>query len=242
MLVCEAPELVSWRPDFSSSEQPDPSWTKLVCGGEEICNTLEAADWTDTWAVQVEVCAQCGYVGCSSGGWVHVSRLGGHLLWTPAEIDPRDDDGAWEYRPPGYLEEQGAVAIAIDQWERWRASLRDLPAAAAFEPTRRGDLRRAWQQPERFDLLAAESETTEEAAANLRAVADWLAVVDVPVEGELVRAAAIGAPVETLFVDVPDTFDRPQLREWRPYAVVDGRLAPAFDGGWTIDPAPIATS
>ena len=117
-----------------------------------------------------------------------------------------------------------------------------MPAAAAFEPTRRGDLDRAWQQPERFDLLAAESETTEEAAAHLRAVADWLAVADELVEGELVRVAAIEARLETLYVDVRDTFDRPQLREWRPYSVADGGLAPAFEGGWTIDPAPIATS
>ena len=242
MLVCEAPELVSWRPDFSSSGQADPSWTKLVCGGEEICNTLEGANWTDTWAVQVEVCRECGYVGCSSGGWVHVSRLGGHLLWTPAEIDLDDQDADWEYRPPTYLRDQGAVAIPIDRWDRWRSSFRDLPAAPAFQPTRRGDLGRAWQQPERFDLLAAESETMEEAAVHLRAVADWLAVGDLPVEGELVHAAALGARLETLYVDVPDAFDRPQLREWRPYAVAEGGLAPAFDGGWTIDPAPIATS
>jgi hypothetical protein len=41
----------------------------------------------------------------------------------------------------------------------------------------------------------------------LRVVADWLAVAEEVVEAELVRSAR----VETLYVDVPDTFDRPQL-------------------------------
>src|SRR5437764_5581258 len=90
MLVCEAPELVPWRPDFSTSGQDDPDWTKLVCGGIELCNTLEAANWTDEWAVQVDVCDACGYIHCRSGGWVHVSRLGSHVLWTPPDIAPHE--------------------------------------------------------------------------------------------------------------------------------------------------------
>jgi hypothetical protein len=242
MLVCETPELVTWRPDFSSSGQADPRWTKLVCDEEELCDSLEVANWTDSSAVQVEVCPQCGVVGCSSGGWVRVSRLGRHLLWTPAEIDPGDRDVEWEYRPPSYLRDHGAVAIPIEHWERWRVSFAGMPSADAFHPTRRGDLRRAWQQPERFALLAAGRDTTEEAAAHLRAVAEWLGAADVPVEGALVQATAVGARLEILYVDVLDTFDRPQLREWRPYAVGDGGLAPAFGDGWTIEPAPITTS
>ena len=231
MLVCEAPELVSWRPDFSTSGQHDPDSTKLVCGGVELCNTLEAPNWTEL-VVQVMVCEACGYVGCSSGGWVRVSRIGGHLLWTAS-----DDEDA---RPPAYLRAHGAVAIPIERWEQWRHRIRGLPAAADFRPARRGDLRRAWGRPERFELLAAESETTEEAARHLRAVTEWLAVGEASVAAELVRAAATGTRIETLYLDVPDTFDRPQLQEWQAYAAVDGRLAPAFGSGWTIEPAPIS--
>jgi hypothetical protein len=238
-LVCDAPELVRWRPDFSNSEQDDPDWTKLVCGDVELCNTLEAANWTDEWAVQVEVCAECGYVHCSSGGWVHVSRLGRHLLWTPAEVDPEDEYAVSEYRPPDYLRRHCAVAIPVDAWEHWRGSIAELPRPASFRPARRRHLRRAWARPERFDLLAAEREATNDAAAHLRAVAEWLELGDAPVDAELVPAEAVGARLETLYIDVPDTFDRPQLREWRPYAVADGRLAPAFSGGWTIEPLPI---
>jgi hypothetical protein len=29
MLVCDAPELVQWRPDLSTSGHDDPDWTKL---------------------------------------------------------------------------------------------------------------------------------------------------------------------------------------------------------------------
>jgi hypothetical protein len=71
-----------------------------------------------------------------------------------------------------------------------------------------------------------------------RAAAGFASRGSAPVEGELVRAAA----VDTLYVDVPDTFDRPQLREWQAYAVADGHLAPAFGGGWAIDPSPIRSS
>ena len=240
MLVCEAPELVPWRPDFSTSGQDDPDWTKLVCGGIELCNTLEAANWTDEWAVQVDVCDACGYIHCRSGGWVHVSRLGSHVLWTPPDIAPHEYRVS-RNRPPGYLRRHGAVAIPVEQWERWRESIAPLPAAAGFQRARRDDLRRAWGRPERFELLAAETDSTEDAAARLRAVADWLADGDAPAEGELVRGAAVGARVEIVYIDVPDTFDRPELEEWRAYALVDGRLAPAF-GDWTLDPAPIPRS
>jgi len=146
-----------------------------------------------------------------------------------------------EERPPGYLRRHGAVAIPVEQWERWRESIAPLPAAAGFQRARRDDLRRAWGRPERFELLAAETDSTEDAAARLRAVADWLADGDAPAEGELVRGAAVGARVEIVYIDVPDTFDRPELEEWRAYALVDGRLAPAF-GDWTLDPAPIPRS
>jgi hypothetical protein len=195
-----------------------------VCEGIELCNTLEAANWSDEWGGQVDVCDACGYIHCRSGGWVpHEYRVS-------------------RYRPPAYLRWQGAVAIPVEQWERWRESIARLPAAADFQPAHRDDLRRAWGRPERFELLAAEIDSTEDAAVRLDSVSKWLGVADAPVEGELVRAAAIGARIETLYIDVPDTFDRPKLEEWRPYALVDGRLAPAFGGGWMLDPAPIPDS
>jgi hypothetical protein len=59
------------------------------------------------------------------------------------------------------------------------------------------------------------------------------------VEGDLVRADDIGARVELLYGDVHDTFDRPHLREWPAFARRGDRVAPAFDGGWTLDPLPI---
>lgn len=87
MLVCENADFDPWRPNFSSSEQPSPFWTKLICGGEQLANGLEDVDWFDEPAVQVELCESCGFGGCSSGGYVHVSRIGRHVLWTAPHVD-----------------------------------------------------------------------------------------------------------------------------------------------------------
>jgi hypothetical protein len=76
MLVCDAPEFVAWRPDFSSSGQTDPHWTRLVCKGEQLSNALDFVDWLDDeLGTQVVLCEACGYTGCEFGGYVYVSRL-----------------------------------------------------------------------------------------------------------------------------------------------------------------------
>lgn len=66
MLVCEEPELVRWQPNFSSSVQASPLWTRLVCDGLEICNTMEGSHWADPRLVQVIVCEECGHPGCAT--------------------------------------------------------------------------------------------------------------------------------------------------------------------------------
>src|SRR5919201_6740045 len=101
VLVCTAPEFLAWRPDFSSTEQASPHWTRVVCGGEQLTNALNAVDWLNGEpAVQVELCESCGFAGCESGGYVHVSRLNSHVLWTPPHIDVNPSGGteAWRSR------------------------------------------------------------------------------------------------------------------------------------------------
>src|SRR5688500_17319503 len=86
MLLCDAPEFERWKPDFSSSGQESPDWTRVTCAGELVTNALEWIDWEDL-PVQAVLCEQCGVTGCELGGRVQLSRLGDHVLWTAPEID-----------------------------------------------------------------------------------------------------------------------------------------------------------
>src|SRR5262245_3369260 len=91
MLFCEEIHLDVWRPDFSSSGQSSPMWTRVTCLGNVLCNSLEWVQWEEN-PVQVVVCDSCGHEGCSSGGYAHLSRLHDWLVWTRPEIDEGD---AW---------------------------------------------------------------------------------------------------------------------------------------------------
>jgi hypothetical protein len=256
VLVCVEPEFVAWRPDFSSSEQASPHWTRVLCGEVELTNAINAVDWLDRErAVQVELCESCGFVGCASGGYVHVSRLESHVLWTPAHIDLSDPfEGSW-YRPSVAVSGHGGVAIAVADWEAWRQQFPALPPAVEFPPTLRRDLLAAWRgeaqifgqfdsQDDLVELararaIAADPSSLEDALAQFEAVALWLQLEpDAPVEGALVRGAVRGARIETLYLDVPDTFDRDALREWRATALVNDRVTAVFSGELVLAPAP----
>jgi hypothetical protein len=255
VLFCADPEFVAWRPDFSSSEQASPHWTRLVCGGVQLTNAINAVDWLDEEpAVQVELCESCGWAGCASGGYVHVSRLESHLLWTPPHIDLDDPFEASYYRPSDPVRQHGGVAIAVEDWEAWRRQFPGLPPATDFAPTLRRDLLAAWRGEAQifgqFDspddlvelarqrVVAADPSSVEDALAQLDAVASWLQrEPDAPVDGALVDAPD-GAGVETLYLDVPDTFDRDVLREWRATASIDGRRTPVFGGSLVLVPPP----
>jgi hypothetical protein len=79
----------------------------------------------------------------------------------------------------------------------------------------------------------------EVALAGFEQVADWLSTKsDASVQGELVNVSGEGISVETIYFDVPDTFDRPVLREWRPTAHVTGALSPVFGGELVLVPPP----
>src|SRR5438128_267339 len=146
----------------------------------------------------------------AAGGWVHVSRLGRHVLWTPLELEHEDDLRAREYTPPAYLREHGALAVPVIDWDGWRERIPTMPQAAELPTTHRRELLRAWKPPG-FDPFERENSAVS-------AIADWLAV-DAPVDADLVRADEIGAQVELLYGDVHDTFDRQHLRDWQAFAL-----------------------
>jgi hypothetical protein len=255
MLVCVTPELVPWQPNFSSSGQSDPDWTRLVCGGIELSNAVSWVDWLEEPAVQVQLCESCGISGCESGGYVHVSRLGRYLLWTQPHIDASDAVEAYQYRASNAVREHGAVAISVDDWSQWRDRLTGLPRPEGFPTATRRDLLDAWQAEApgfgRWDhpdqllslvrewAVAAEPSETGEALQCLEALVQWFrAEPDAAVEGELVLVGDGELTVETLYLDVPDTFDRPALLEWTALARHDGRVTPVFGGELVLVPEP----
>jgi hypothetical protein len=255
MLVCKTPEFVQWQPDFSSSEQENPEWTKLLCGDVELSNAITWIDWFYDPAVQVVLCESCGTAGCQSGGYVHVSRLGKHLLWTQPHVDQGDTFKAYEYRASQALKEHGAIAIPVDEWIAWRERLPDLPAPDRFPKTTRRDLLGAWQAeaplfgrwdcPDQLLALARERAVAgdplepSESLEDLETVVRWFgADPGAPVEGELVPVGNREWNVATIYFDVPDTFDRPVLREWAALARRDGRVTPVFGNELVLAPEP----
>ena len=256
MLVCTAPEFLAWRPDFSSTEQASPHWTRVVCGGEQLTNALNAVDWlNEETAVQVELCESCGFAGCESGGYVHVSRLNSHVLWTPPHIDVNDPFDSYQYRASEPVRRHGGVAIQVDEWRAWRRKFAALPRAEAFPRTARRDLLAAWrgqapifgqfESPDdlvelvRKRAVAADPSSLDKALVQLETLASWLAAdPDAPVEGALVLASAEDAVAETIYFDVPDTFHRDVLRKWRATARVGEAITPVFGGELVLVPAP----
>ncbi len=142
MLVCHDPELVAWRPDFSSSGQSDPDWTLVRCRGERLTNALNWVEWSEN-PVQVELCEECGVDGCAAGGYVHVSRHEDDLLWTAPHVDTDDEFELHQYAPSVAILRHGAVVIPVAVWESWRERF-NLPPAQAFPAAEPRDCEAAW--------------------------------------------------------------------------------------------------
>src|SRR5262249_49780175 len=143
VLNCEKADLVPWTPDFSSSGQRSPRWTKLVCEGVELCNSIEWAEWGEN-PVQVQICDECGTPMCASGGYVHVSRLGNDLLWTPPTLQDLDERDAAAHAASYAVRKKGALLIPGASWAEWRRRFSSLPSFDTFPETRRIDLAQAW--------------------------------------------------------------------------------------------------
>ena len=255
MLICDTPEFVQWQPNFSSSGQENPHWTKLICAGVELSNAIGWVDWFDEPAVQVQLCESCGTAGCDSGGYVHVTRLGKHLLWTEPQIDSGDTFQSHQFRQSDAVREHGAVAIPVDEWIRWQDTFTTLPSPDRFPNTTRRDLLGAWQAeaplfgrwdyPDQLLTLARERVVagqpleTSEILQNLETLVQWFgADRDAAVDGELVPIREGEWTVETIYFDVPDTFDRPVLREWAALARRNRRVTPVFGDELVLVPEP----
>ena len=244
MILCDRATLQAWTPDFSPSEQASPRWTRLVCDGLELCNSMEGTEWCDAPA-QVIVCDACGCPGCASGGYVHISRLGRSLLWTTPEVNRADDFERTNYHAPPALAGRGCAVIPLRRWSAWRRRFANLPEAASFPRTRRIDLAQAWAMEGRapgrgvLDRLAPvlrhgpdETEARESVAA-LRRLLGWVrSSPDQPVEGRLDGESAIPASVERLPVEVPGL----PAEAWPSLARWGGAVTFAFGDGLVYVP------
>ena len=198
MFVCE-------RPEFRKSA--------LFCAGVELCNSIDDVEWLES-PVQVRLCDQCRVPGCSSGGYVHVSRLGDFVLWTAPQVD---DD---RHEPLPTLQTLGAIAIPAAKWS--------ITAADVFQPANNRALADAWAlgpgRPRelsrlvpmlRGKLAGGDTLDRDDAIAIveriLRSLLDHAAA---PAGVRIVNAS--GARIETL------SFDGPAEEDWPALAFIDG--------------------
>ena len=214
----------TWQPDFSSSEQPDPTWTRVSLPEGQVTNALNGIDWDEDPA-QVVLCEACGYAGCASGGYVRVSRLHEWLLWTSASGGPRDM--AEEPNHP-IVRAHGGLAVSEPEWSRWRGAVPGLPGQSSFPSTTGQILSDAWRMSAvgpgravslaevvptlRRSLLHADTLAVNEAIEAVSRLVEWLEdSANKEVSGRLVEPGALGVRIETLYFDAPEVTAWPAL-------------------------------
>ena len=227
MLLCDAPEFVRWRPDFSSSGQDSPEWTQVLCAGERVVNGLEAVEWEEN-PVQLVVCEACGITDCAYGGYAHVSRTGAHVVLSeprPPAVNRSYEDH--QDAASTAVVRHGAVVVPVAVWSGWPG----VPPVDTLPSTRRRDLVGGWraEAPPRADAIGTDSGDLEEALAAVDAVDRWFEADPEAVVHELLPLGEGGV---TVF------YDSPRFVEWTPVARVGDALQPVLGGRFTA----VATS
>jgi hypothetical protein len=249
MRLCEDVQFVRWKPDFSSSGLVSPRWTKLVFDGFELCNGAESVDWLEN-PVQVILCEACGLSDCEVGGYVQISRLGEHILWTVPHTDPDDDFESHQYQCLPALVRLGTLLISTETWSRWCRKVRKLPVPDELPATRRTDLAAAWMREapwsirplapldayarlERF-LLASDHGERDEALQRIESLVAWINEdPEASVPGRIVPAERVIGERETWF------FDTQPLDEWTAIVHTDSGLTLSFGDSWALLPSPL---
>jgi len=244
MLFCDRLAFEKWSPDFSSSEQASPIWTRALSGNTELCNSLEYADWNQK-PVQVQVCDACGTVGCASGGYVHISTIEDWVFWTIPQTCSAGEEVRERFFPATALVKFGAVAFPREAWAQFRAAEPDVPDARCFPRANGRALLDAWaigpgrpQAPDRLlpmlraRLLAADNLETTEAMQWIEYWLDWLgARADFPIDGAIVDPHRAQATIETMY------FDGPREDDWPGLARFGERFVPVLDRTHIFVPA-----
>ena len=244
MVLGDDAALEQWRPNFSSSGQANPAWTRVTWSKVVLCNSLEWVQWLEN-PVQVELCDACGTAGCASGSYVHVSRLGAHVLWTPPQVDELDEWTRDRHRTAWPIRRFGPIVISDSTWERWRDSVPQLPELSRLPRTTSRAVLDAWllgfkgERNAKTLLASLESRVlgadSFDAGTALQLIEKTLTELTRdagnPLDGRLARAADVGARVEVLY------FDGPADDDWPALAVIGEQIVPAFSREWVYVPA-----
>ena len=233
MYRCTATLLETWTPDFSSSEPSNPDWLRVTAGGKVLSNGLTAVDWSEN-PVQLVLCESCGFPGCASGGYAHVSFLNDTILITTPQITDPDDWEQTQYAASYFVEKFGSAAIPLSVWEEWRKAAPDLPLAASFPRTTAQTLADAWRMapapPTRVDtlgeivpmlksrLLATDTMNVATAIRHVTRLVEWLDGIG---NGEII--GVLDAPGENITIETL-YFDGPGEADWPAFAVQHDQL------------------
>lgn len=219
MYLCDRLDAEAWRPDFSSSGQASPTWTRVRCEGMEITNALEWLDWTSN-PVQAVLCDACGHESCASGGFVHVSRWDQYVLWSMAQSDDTglpDDD----FQPPRVIRTLGALAIPVATWNGWAGAIPEVPRADRLDRANYAAIADAWilgparsrdsiATHLRDRLVGGDTLDKNEAIALVeRVMTTFRANALAPFEQRLLSVTEMNARIETLHFDGSSELDWP---------------------------------
>jgi hypothetical protein len=250
MLVVELADVESWTPNFASSGQANPKWTRVRASGTEICDTLEGVEWLDN-PVQVTLCDACGTPECASGGYTHISRVGPDLLWTAPQLDSDDAFEVDRRRTSFPVAHRGGLLIPEVEWRRWQKAVDTLPSTTTFPHANRRAIADAWRMGVvgrlragsvsdissclREYALASDSMELADAVATVRRLVEWaLRSPEAPAQGQLVRASDFGTRVEVIYTDGKHEED------WPAFGHVGSRLAFALGREHVFVPADLA--
>jgi hypothetical protein len=221
MFVCDQPQTEVWQPNFANSGQSSPVWTRVMCHGLQIANSLEWAEWTDN-PVQVILCDACGHDGCASGGYVHVSRLDRYVLWSAPQVGGAQiaDEN---YEIPRFLRTLGTLALPVETWNEWSAAIREVPPAERLPEANHAAIADAWILGPgrstatiipylRDHMIGGDTLEKQSAIALVERILELLQVnARASFRHPLVQAEVARARIETLYFDGPSELDWPAL-------------------------------
>lgn len=115
---------------FAASGQGAHDDLALVADDLELVNLLRLVDWSAD-PVQVVVCDACGTVGCASGNYVAVRRLGDFVVLAPparAHAPAADDFELTDFAEPAFMRARGVPLVRVEDWSRVRDGGAPLPS------------------------------------------------------------------------------------------------------------------
>ena len=221
----------------------------IYADGVCLVNAVDYSNFEEEPA-QLIVCEVCANVGCNSGNWVFMRRLGNAIVMIPAYSKLCEfGDDSWyftHYAPPDSLLSRGIPVIGLDDYRRARGlvtalpdleGIRQLNAAEAIWLTQ-------WTTPlnvlgrfpapprlKRGAVIAVADGEVDEEIANLKKFIERHFKSEEPL-CELDHAGAV--PVEFFL-------DGPSFPAWSPISHVHDGLAFRFEPGdqiVTLAPCP----